>query len=249
MLATTSSRRGAATGAILNDDAIANDARSPDGAGRLDQASPFARYRDADAIDLIAQYPLAWVCPSDADPALPALLPLLVESDTAGRPIALIGHMARRNPLFAALQANAEMLALFTGPQAYVSPAHVSDPAWAPTWNYAQLRIATRVAFLPEGGGAAIQQLIDAMERDRPIGWTTATMGDRYAPMVDAIIAFRAEILRIEGRFKLGQDETPERLREILARHPDAALVDWMRRFNHGRCEERAAQDGASGGA
>ena len=205
------------------------------GTGRPNVASPFDTYSDADVIDLIEEYPLAWVCPSGTNPSLPTLLPLLVEVDAAGRAIGLIGHMARRNPLFPALQANPEMLALFAGPQAYVSPAMVSDPAWAPTWNYAQLRIATRVTFLPQGGGVAIQQLIDAMERDQPAGWTTAMLGDRYAPMVGAIIAFRAEIVRTEGRFKLGQDEKPERLREILDRHPDAALVRWMRRFNLGR--------------
>jgi transcriptional regulator len=212
----------------LQDDVTTNSPRSP--------GSLFDFHADADIVDLIGEYPLAWVCPAAADPALPTLLPLLVETDAAGRPVALIGHMARRNSLFAALQANAEMLALFTGPQAYLSPALVSDPAWAPTWNYAQLRIATRVSFLPDDGGAFIQQLMDAMERDQPTGWTTAMMGERYGPMVNAIIAFRAEVVRIEGRFKLGQDENPERLREILDRHPDAALVRWMRRFNLGRC-------------
>ena len=219
-------------------DEATQDAARPSGAAilRADAASPFDSYADADVVDLIGEYPLAWVCPSGIEPTLPTLLPLLVESDAVGRPVALVGHMARRNPLFAALQADPAMLALFTGPQAYISPAAVSDPGWAPTWNYAQLRVAARVDFIPDGGGAAIQQLIDAMERDRPSGWTTAMMGDRYGPMVDAIIAFRAEIVRIEGRFKLGQDEKPERLREILDRHPSTALVRWMRRFNPGRC-------------
>ncbi len=220
----------------MNDDIIPDAARPPQGeAGAGGGVSPFEIYSDADVVDLIGAYPLAWVCPSGGDPRLPALLPLLVEADDAGRPVALIGHMARRNPLFAALQANPGMLVLFSGPQAYVSPAAVSDPRWAPTWNYAQLRIAARVSFAPDSGGAAIQKLIDAMEQDAPTGWTTADMGDRYGPMEQAIIAFRAEIVRVEGRFKLGQDEKPERLREILEHHPDAALVAWMRRFNLGR--------------
>ncbi len=224
------------TGAILDDDTLLDATRpSSGGTGRPNGASPFDSYSNADAVDLIGEYPLAWVCPSGADPGLPSLLPLLVETDEAGRPVALVGHMARHNPLVSSLQERPEMLALFTGPQAYVSPAAVSDPRWAPTWNYAQLRIAARVGFVPDGGGAAIQRLIDAMERDAPTGWTTTMMGDRYGPMERAIIAFRAEIVRIEGRFKLGQDERPERLREILDRHPDAALVRWMRRFNPGR--------------
>jgi transcriptional regulator len=197
--------------------------------------SPFSVYSDADVVDLIGEYPLAWLCPRAGDAHLPALLPLLIETDASGRPVSLLGHMARHNPLFAALTAEPKALILFTGPQAYVSPAHVSDPTWGPTWNYAQLRIDACVTFEPAGGGAAILALLEAMERITPTGWTPASMGERYAPMEQAIIAFRARIVRIEGRFKLGQDERPERLREILDRHPDAALVRWMRRFNAGR--------------
>lgn len=220
----------------MDDEAIPNEApRGGVETCRKDGASLFAVYSDADVVDLIGEYPLAWVCPSEMDPSLPTLLPLLVETDAAGRPVALIGHMARHNRLFGSLRAVPKMLALFTGPQNYVSPAAVSDPRWAPTWNYAQLRIAARVTFMPNGGGAAIQRLIDAMEQDAPTGWTTEMMGARYAPMERAIIAFRAEIVRIEGYFKLGQDENPERLREILDHHPDVSLVRWMCRFNSGR--------------
>jgi transcriptional regulator len=203
--------------------------------GQQPAISPFERFSHRDAIDLIAEYPLAWVLPAGGDARLPSLLPLLVETDAAGRPVALIGHMARRNPLFAALSESDRALILFTGPQAYVSPALVDDPRWAPTWNYAQLRIEARIAFQPEGGGEAIRQLVEAMEARVPSGWETAMMGDRYAPMERAIIAFRADISRLEGRFKLGQDESPERLREILTHHPDQALCRWMRRFNAAR--------------
>jgi transcriptional regulator len=53
--------------------------------------------------------------------------------------------------------------------------------------------------------------------------------------MEQAIIAFRAEVTRIEPRFKLGQDEPLETLREILAAHPEPELVRWMRRANRKR--------------
>jgi transcriptional regulator len=140
--------------------------------------------------------------------------------------------MARRNPLMAALEAQPRATILFTGPQAYVSPACVSDPAWAPTWNYAQVRIEAEVGFRPEASGEALARLVAAMEAAAGSGWTIAQMGARYEPMEQAIIAFEAKVLSVHGRFKLGQDERPERLREILDRHPDANLVRWMRRMN-----------------
>jgi transcriptional regulator len=197
--------------------------------------SPFEQYTSRDVIDLINEYPLAWVCPTHADGTLATLLPLLPETDSDGRLISLLGHMARRNPLHAALASDSRALVLFTGPQAYVSPARVSEPDWGPTWNYAQARITTTVRFLPDAGGEALHTLLAAMEAIEPTGWTTDKLGARYAPMERAIIAFRAEVVRCEARFKLGQDERPERLQEILTRHPDRALVRWMRRFNKER--------------
>jgi len=202
---------------------------------RAKAASPFERFVPQDAVDLIGEYPLAWLCAHSADAGLPSLLPLLAETDGEGRLVALIGHMARRNPLHAALVADPRALILFTGPQSYVSPAHVSDPDWGPTWNYAQLRIEAEIRFDDEGGDAALAQLLAAMEEAAPTGWTPDSLGARYRPMERAIIAFRAEITRLEGRFKLGQDERPEMLRDIVQRHPDAALTRWMRRFNAGR--------------
>lgn len=197
--------------------------------------SPYERFADRDVADLIRDYPLAWLCPAGGDARLPSVLPLMAETDADGRLTTLVGHMARRNPLVAALTADPAVLILFTGPQAYISPAYVSDRTWAPTWNYAQLRIAARIRFEPDGGDAALSLLTAAMDHDPVSGWTPADMGARYRRMEQAIIAFRADVTRVEGKFKLGQDERPETLREILGRHPDAALVRWMCRFNPGR--------------
>ena len=199
------------------------------------RASLFERFSPADVTDLIAGYPLAWVCPRELSAGQPSLLPLLAESDAQGNLVALIGHMARHNPLVPALTADPSAVLLFTGPQAYISTALVSEPSWAPTWNYAQLRIAATVRFEPDKGGEALQKLLDAPGHEAATGWTTAMMGARYAPMEQAIIAFRAEIVQLEGRFKLGQDERLDSLREIIAAHPDPDLVRWMSRFNAAR--------------
>jgi transcriptional regulator len=193
---------------------------------------PFERFEPADVLDLIAEYPLAWLVPEGEGATPPSVLPLIAEPGPDGWPVALIGHMARRNPLATALARQPEARILFMGPQAYVSPAMVGDPDWAPTWNFAQLHIRARIRFEPERSGASLNELLSAMERQQPTGWTPDMLGGRYQAMEDVIIAFRADILSLSGRFKLGQDEKPERLAEILDRHPDRALVRWMRRFN-----------------
>ena len=199
------------------------------------RSSPFERFALRDVIDLIAEYPLAWVCPLALRAERPSLLPLLGEADAEGKLITLIGHMARRNPLVQVLTADPRVVLLFTGPHAYLSTALVSSATWAPTWNYAQLRIAGTVHFEPDKGGEALQKLLDAPGHEATTGWTTAMMGARYLPMEQAIIAFRIEVVQLEARFKLGQDEPIETLREIIAAHPNAELVRWMRRFNETR--------------
>ena len=190
---------------------------------------------DADIAALIADYPLAWVLPRCADAGQPHLLPLLARTDDAGRVTTLIGHMGRRNPLVRAFEASPEALILFTGPQAYVSSACVANPRWAPTWNYAQLRIEATVLLEPDGGDAALLALVEKMDAEERTGWRPTDVGPRYRAMEQAIIAFRAEVTRIEPRFKLGQDEPLGTLREILAAHSDPALVRWMRRVNRKR--------------
>ncbi|MBH0113831.1 FMN-binding negative transcriptional regulator [Novosphingobium sp. YJ-S2-02] len=197
--------------------------------------APFEQFTDADLRDLIAQFPLAWVLPCSCDAGLPSLLPMLLRCDEAGRPVSLLGHLARRNPLVEALRAAPHALFLFTGPQGYVSPGLVSNPAWAPTWNYAQVRIEAKVRFSEGRADEALAALVGHMDRDDATGWQPRDVGDRYDAMERAIIAFEADITRIEGRFKLGQDETDQTLGQILEGHRDPALVQWMRRANDER--------------
>jgi transcriptional regulator len=210
---------------------VANDTSSNDRA--TDEAlSPFDLYQETDIIDQIREFPLAWVCPHGGDLLLSTLVPLLPELDAQGRLRTLLGHIPRRNPLFGTLAARPRASVLFTGPQAYVSPACVSDPTWAPTWNFAQVRIDATIEFDELGIDNALWKLTEAMEASEPSGWTPKAMGARYQPLSRAVIAFRAHVDRHQARFKLGQDEKLERLREILERHQDPVLVRWMRRFN-----------------
>jgi len=194
--------------------------------------APFDRYGAADVADLIREYPLAWVVARAGGAVGASLLPLLVETGADGAVVTLVGHMARRNPLFAALTADPGALILFTGPNGYVSPNTVGDRNWGPTWNYAQVRVEAEVTFVPEENDAALAALTAAMERGQPAPWQVAEIGDRYDGMAAAIIAFRARVTRLEARFKLGQDERPAVLAAILAGQGDADLVRWMRRMN-----------------
>lgn len=184
--------------------------------------------REQQAARLIASYPLGWLVSRDFN-ASP--LPLLAEQGEDGRIISLFGHCARRNPLCDDFRKDSSGLVLFQGPAGYISPRHVSNRDWAPTWNYAVLRFTVRVEMLPSEASSAVERLLNRLEADYPGHWSTAELGERYVQMLDQIVAFRAHVESFAPTFKLGQDETDQTFAEIVDRHPDAILADWMRYF------------------
>jgi transcriptional regulator len=190
----------------------------------------------ADIADLIAAYPLAWVVSRSGEGASAATpLPLLAVADDEGRIVKLIGHFARRNPQVAVLEGDPRALILFQGPHGYVSPSWIADRTWAPTWNYAVIRIEADIRFDPELTDRALEDLVKRMEAGRPNAWSIADMGERYARLRTGIVAFEAHVRRLDHKFKLGQDERPEVFTQILAHSEDPELVRWMRRMNPGR--------------
>jgi transcriptional regulator len=191
----------------------------------------FTEYDDEDVRDLIRDYPLAWLSAVDGAGAHAAQLPLLGEYDANGSLTHLLGHIPRRSPLVEAWSRDSRTLVLFQGPQAYISPDQAGARNWAPTWNFAHLRIDAEVTLLPDETGFAIGALVDRMEQGRPDPWTIAGLGDRYAQMEQRVIGFRARVLAVTGRFKLGQDEQREVFASIVASLGDTPLAQWMRRF------------------
>jgi transcriptional regulator len=195
-------------------------------------AGPFEQVANADIVALIDEYPLAWVVSNGPDGFAATPLPCMAATNEAGEPVRLVGHFAKSNPQVALLERNARALFLFQGPHSYVSPSWVSNRRWAPTWNYAVLRIEADVRFLPDDTDVVLGQLVARMEHGRPDAWSVAEMGERYQQLRQHVIAFEAEVRTLRPRYKLGQDERPEVLDEILARTADDALRRWMLRMN-----------------
>jgi transcriptional regulator len=157
---------------------------------------------------------------------------MLAEPRPDGKIASLLGHFALSNPHVAMLRSAPQATVLFMGPQGYISPELVTKPGWAPTWNYAVAQFDVQIELLPEENARALEKLVYWMERDRQVPWTIARMGDRYDLMVKQILAFRAHVRRARGRFKLGQDETPQTRTEVLKKLGNAELVRWMADFN-----------------
>ena len=204
--------------------------------------SKFDAQSERDLIDLVdpaVGHPLAWLCSMSEAGGLQATpLPLLLKHDDAGRLLAVEGHFARSNPQVEALRRQPDALVLWMGVQGYVSPSWLSDRTQAPSWNYASAQCRVRVQFLENDETALtahLDELARRFEAGRPGAWSVAEMGPRLQLLAQRVIAFRAEVVELRERYKLGQDERDDVFAELLKGLGSDPLADWMRRFNPGR--------------
>ena len=150
-------------------------------------------------------------------------LPLLLDRGLGGNGT-LFGHMARANPQWRDF-GDSEILAVFHGPHAYVSPTWYEGGPAVPTWNYAAVHVYARPRLIEDA--AETHALLDRLSRRYESVWSMADQGERYlAGMVRGVMAFALEITRIEGKAKLSQNrKTTDRelVRERLSGSGDAA--------------------------
>ena len=129
----------------------------------------------------------------------------------------LYAHVARGNDHIA--RHPGEVLAIFTGPHAYISPNGYPGKAThhreVPTWNY----IAVHAYGTPETFTDParlldlLARLTDQSEHDtgQAQPWKLSDApADYVAPMLRGIVGIRIPLARIEGKWKLGQNRPAE---------------------------------------
>jgi transcriptional regulator len=157
------------------------------------------------------------------------VLPLEVERTDGGWRIT--GHVARAN----ALRREADgqpVLAIFQGPQAYISPNWYPSKAQhgkaVPTWNYTMVQVhgTLRAIEDPEWLRAFVTRLTERHEGGRAMPWHVADAPAEYLDaMLKAIVGIEIEVTKLEGKFKLSQNRSAEdRTGVVLGLESDASL-------------------------
>ena len=125
---------------------------------------------------------------------------------------ALIGHVARANPQWQHFANDAEVLAIFQGPHAYISPSWYPTPNMVPTWNYVAVHVYGIPRIVEDTAAFAeiLRLTIDEYESGCPSPWREELPADHKAAMMKAIVTFEIEITRVEAKFKLSQNRRPE---------------------------------------
>ena len=145
-------------------------------------------------------------------------VPLLVGRGGDGR-LRLEGHMARANAHWESLESAAEVLAIFEGPHAYVSPSWYAHHPSVPTWNYAVVHARGKARLVePEALPALLARLTRKYEEGRPAPWRMEDLPAEFTPkLLAAIVGFEIAVERLEGKFKLSQNRRPADLEGVIA--------------------------------
>jgi acetyl esterase len=204
--------------------------------------NPFAARSASDISSLIRQYPLAWLVSGSGEDIFATQVPLVADLNPDGTVVRLLGHFARRNPLVAALQHDGRATALFSGPHGYISPSWFRDRTQAPTWNVTTLKVRLRITVedCPECADAVLARLVERMEHGRPRAWSIPDMATRYEQLRRGIVGFYGEVLAVDVRFKLGQNERIDVLVDQMAgleANGHAELATWVREHNAHRTD------------
>ena len=149
-------------------------------------------------------------------------LPVLLDEKTN----VLRSHMARANEQWKHFAGAEEVLCIFHGPHAYVSPSWYEEQRTVPTWNYAVAHVYGKPALADD---VELKQIVfdttAKFESPMPTPWTIPLSDQEITAMLKAIVGFKIDITRVEVKFKLGQNRSREdqaKMLRNLQNAPDA---------------------------
>ena len=135
-------------------------------------------------------------------------LPLVLDPST-GEFGTLFGHVARGNPHWRDKDDGVQTLAIFLGPQAYVSPSWYATKQETgkvvPTWNYLTVHAYGELTTYEEPTKlrAHVAQLTELHDQT----WAVSDAPADYVDgMLKGIVGLELRIARIEGKWKMSQN-------------------------------------------
>ncbi len=178
------------------------------------------KHFDQPSVDILHQLmqaqPLAMLVTLSADGLNANHIPFHLSAD-AGSLGTLRGHVARANPVWRESSQETEVLVIFQGPEAYITPSWYPTKAEhgkaVPTWNYAvahaygKLRVCDDVVWLR----SHLAALTDHNEAAFAEPWQVSDAPADYTEkLMAAIVGIEIEITRLIGKWKVSQNQPAE---------------------------------------
>lgn len=168
-------------------------------------------------LDFMHQHPFAILAGCDNNNYPVAThVPLLIK-EREGK-LYLQGHIMKQTDHHKAFVQNENVLAVFTGPNTYISASWYSNPKQASTWNYMTVHAKGLLQFKDE---AFLMNLLDETTAHFEHNPASPALfehipGDYINKLKNAIIAFEIEVASIDHVFKLSQNQDEESYENIV---------------------------------
>jgi transcriptional regulator len=159
------------------------------------------------------QFPLATLVTGESDGLLAAHVPMLLDPEPA--PLGtLLCHVARANAIWRAADGRSDALAIFSGPDAYISPQWYDDgcaKASVPTWNY--VAVHAHGPLRPFHDPARLHRLVERLTAAHEVRfaqeWRVDDAPREYiANMLGAIVGLEMPVQHLIGKWKMSQNRS-----------------------------------------
>lgn len=149
----------------------------------------------------------------------------------------LSGHVARANPLWRDFAKDIEVLAIFHGPDAYVTPSWYATKQEtgkvAPTWNYAVAHAYGTLRAIDDAGWVRehLETLTDHHEANLPKPWAVSDApGQFIEETIKTIVGIEIVITQLSGKWKVSQNQPEQNRAGVIkglhgCEHRDALAV------------------------
>jgi len=202
----------------------------------LYQPAHFAIAERDIALELMRRHPLATLVSGVAgSEPMVSHAPLIAR--TRDDRLVLQGHLAKPNPQWKAWKDGDTVLAIFHGPDAYVSPFCYETAQAVPTWNYAVVHAAGAVVPMHDSDAKerVLKALIDVHDVPYRERWDGFDVEWREK-MKGGIVAFEIAVTRLDVKFKASQNRSREDRAGVLQAMEQGGrgapeLAEWMRRL------------------
>jgi transcriptional regulator len=173
-----------------------------------------AVYVAQDAPAIVRAYPFATLISTQLHAAF---APIVMERDDSDA--TLVGHLPRRSLAAQAMRDGERVLAIFSGPHAYISPRWYVEKPEVPTWDYVAALVWGRLDMVDDDAGqeAILRRTTELVEAGFDAPWTIDDAQEGRVPtLLPLIRSFRIHIETIEATTKLSQTHPEaDRLRMI----------------------------------
>jgi transcriptional regulator len=155
---------------------------------------------------------LATLVSLGADGLIASHVPLMLDA-AAGPNGTLIGHLAKGNPQGRGAQPGTDALAIFQGPDAYITPSWYETKRQTgkvvPTWNYVAIHAYGPLEFFDDATELleVVTRLTNRFEGSRAAPWAVDDAPPDFVQAhLKGIVGFRMPITRLDGKWKMSQN-------------------------------------------